>query len=26
VLCRIEEEKLTVLVIEIAHRSVIYER
>jgi mRNA interferase RelE/StbE len=26
VLCSIEEEKLTVLVVEIAHRSVVYDR
>jgi mRNA interferase RelE/StbE len=26
VLCSVEEEKLTVLVVDIAHRSVIYER
>ena len=26
VLCRIEDERLTVLVVEIAHRSIVYER
>jgi len=26
VLCNIEEEKLTVLVVEITHRSIIYQR